>query len=122
MRVDAGASFCPHCGTQVRVQPLEGEVVSEGRSAGVRVRAPDPLLAAALSIVPGLGHWYAGAPVRGLVYFLGIAGAEVLGVDLDLSVIGAAVGIPLELGGLALWAHCVFDAFRTARRKANQTE
>jgi len=74
--------------------------------------------AALLSIIPGLGHWYAGAPVRGLVYFVAIAGAEVMGFDLDLSLIGAAVGIPLELGGVALWGHCIFDAYRTARRKA----
>lgn len=110
-------AFCPGCGTQLRPQPLHGEVVGEhGAERHGRPRAPIPLTAALLSIVPGLGHLYAGAPRRGLVYFLAIVGTEVFGFDLDLSIIGLAAGIPLELGGLALWAHCAFDAYRTARK------
>jgi hypothetical protein len=41
----------------------------------------------------------------------------VLGTELDLTVIGAAVGIPLDLTGLGLWAFCAYDAYRTARNR-----
>ena len=92
------AAFCPHCGNQLRVQPVVGR-------------------AARLSIIPGLGHWYAGAPLKGAVFFAAIVGPIVLGTELDLTVIGAAVGIPLDLGGLGLWAFCAYDAYRTARNR-----
>ncbi len=118
-RVNAAAHFCSNCGAQVQVQPLEGELVGNDRGK-CRSRLPDPLKAALLSIVPGLGHWYAGAHTRGAIFFLAIVGPEVLGVELDLSVVGAAIGVPLELGGLALWAFCAVDAYRTARRHSEQ--
>jgi TM2 domain-containing membrane protein YozV len=73
-------------------------------------------LAALLGLVPGLGHLYLGQVVRG-VTLLGSAGLlEVLGTDLDLSMIGAALGVPMELGGVGLVAYSVLDAYRTARR------
>src|SRR6267143_4668674 len=76
-----------------------------------------PGRAARLSIIPGLGHWYAGAPARGLVFFAAIVGPLVVGTELDLTVIGAAVGIPLDIGGLGLWAFCAYDAYRTAKKR-----
>lgn len=109
------AKFCPECGTQVRVQPVQGEVI-EHRAARP-ASAPSPWTAALLSIVPGLGHWYAGAPRRGLIFFVAIVGGEILGIDLDLSVIGDIVGIPLGVGATGLWVFCVFDAYRTAARR-----
>ena len=110
-----GAAFCQNCGTQLRAQPLEGEVV-EGRARGQDSQPVDPGRAARLSIVPGLGHWYAHAPMRGLAFFVAIVGPLVLGTELDLSVIGLPLGIPMDLGGLGLWAYCAVDAYRTARR------
>ena len=62
-------------------------------------------------------HWYAGAPAKGLVFFAAIVGPLVVGTELDLTVIGAAVGIPLDIGGLGLWAFCAYDAYRTARNR-----
>ncbi len=109
-------AFCPHCGAQLRVQPVTGDVI-DGTKRFKRNRPINPGLAARLSIVPGLGHWYAGAPVKGLVFFAAIVGPLVLGTELDLTVIGAEVGIPLDLGGLGLWAYCAYDAYRTARRR-----
>ena len=41
----------------------------------------------------------------------------VVGTELDMTVIGAALGIPLDLGGLGLWAFCAYDAYRTARQR-----
>jgi TM2 domain-containing membrane protein YozV len=74
-----------------------------------------PALAAALAIVPGLGHFYLGHNMKGLAYLLGIGGLQFFGLDLDLSVIGAAVGVPMELGGGTLWVFSIVDAYRTAK-------
>ena len=98
------------------MQPVTGEVI-DGTKRFARNRAIDPGRAARLSIIPGLGHWYAGSPAKGLAFFAAIVGPLVLGTELDLSVVGAIAGIPLDLGGLALWGFCAFDAYRTARRR-----
>jgi TM2 domain-containing membrane protein YozV len=68
------------------------------------------------ALVPGLGHIYLGQYPKGLLYLAGAGGLTFLGFDLDLTVIGAAVGVPMELGALGLWAHGVVDAYRTAQR------
>ena len=115
-RVAAAALFCPHCGAQLSVQPVQGEII-DGTRRFAKHRPLSPRRAARLSIIPGLGHWYAGAPVKGLVFFTAILGPLVIGTELDLTVIGAVVGIPLDLGGLGLWAFCAYDAYRTARNR-----
>jgi hypothetical protein len=114
--VSKDAAFCQYCGTQLSVQPLEGEVI-DGTKRFARNRPVSPGRAAGLSVVPGLGHWYAGAPLKGLAFFAAIVGPLVLGTELDMTVIGAAVGIPLDLGGLGLWGFCAYDAWRTARNR-----
>jgi len=73
-------------------------------------------VAAGLAIVPGLGHFYLGHNAKGLAYLLGIGGLQFFGFDLDLTVIGAAVGVPMELGGGGLWIFSIVDAYRTAKR------
>lgn len=84
-----------------------------------RVRqGANPWVAAALSVIPGLGHVYAGVPLRGLAFFAGVVGPEVLGTEMDLTLIGDVIGIPLNLGGIGLWAFCAFDAYRVARHRA----
>lgn len=110
------AAFCPNCGAQLRVQPVQGEII-DGTRRFARNRPISPGRAARLSIVPGLGHWYAGAPTKGLLFFAAIVGPMVLGTELDLTVIGATLGIPLDLGGFGLWAFCAYDAYRTARNR-----
>lgn len=112
--LNTSVKFCPECGTQVRVQPVQGEVIE--RRTG-QPALPSPWTAALLSIIPGLGHWYAGAPRRGFVFFVAIVAGEVLGIDLDLSLIGDVVGIPLGAGATGLWVFCAFDAYRTAARR-----
>ena len=75
-----------------------------------------PLTAAALAIVPGLGHVYLGEWPKALA-FLGAAGMlEFFGFDFDLTAIGAVVGVPMEVGGFGLWLYSIFDAYNTARR------
>lgn len=114
--VSAEAAFCPHCGTQLQAQRVEGEVI-DGTKRFAANQPLSPGRAARLSIIPGLGHLYAGAPLKGLVFFAAIMAPVVLGTELDLSVIGAPLGIPLDLGGFGLWAFCAFDAYRTARNR-----
>ena len=84
------AAFCQHCGAQLRVQPVQGEII-DGTKRFARNRPINPGRAARLSIVPGLGHWYAGAPLKGMAFFAAILGPLVLGTELDLTVVGAAV-------------------------------
>jgi hypothetical protein len=52
-----------------------------------------------------------------VVFFAAIVGPLVIGTELDLTVVGAAVGIPLDLGGLGLWAFCAYDAYRAAKNR-----
>jgi hypothetical protein len=110
------AAFCPSCGAQLKVQPMQGEVI-DGTKRFARNRPVSPRRAAGLSIIPGLGHWYAGAPMKGLAFFAAIMAPAVLGTELDLTGIGALLGVPLDLGGIGLWAFCAFDAYRTARNR-----
>ena len=114
--VAAEAAFCQHCGAQLRTQPVQGEIL-DGTKRFARNKPISPGRAARLSLIPGLGHWYAGAPVKGLAFFAAIIGPIVLGTELDLTVIGATLGIPLDLGGFGLWAFCAYDAYRTARKR-----
>ncbi len=76
----------------------------------------DPRLAAFLAIIPGLGHFYLGHHLKGAVYLIAIGGLEFFGFDLDLTAIGALVGIPVEVGGAALWIQSIADAYWTAKR------
>jgi TM2 domain-containing membrane protein YozV len=73
-------------------------------------------MAAALAVVPGLGHFYLGQNKKGIAYLIGVGGLEFFGLDLDLSIIGALIGVPLEIGGGSLWVFSIVDAYRTARR------
>jgi len=103
---------CPRCGS-----PASGgyQAAYTGRAPYVRPRK-NPMAAAFLALVPGLGHFYLGENLKGFAYLVGIGGLQFFGFDLDLSVIGAAIGIPMELGGAGLWIFSIADAYRTAKR------
>ena len=75
-----------------------------------------PVLAGMLGAVPGLGHLYLGHKRKAVLLFGGFVALELFGADLDLTVIGAAIGIPLELGGFGVWLFSMWDAFHTGRR------
>jgi TM2 domain-containing membrane protein YozV len=97
---------CPRCGSP-----------ASGRYPGPGLRSQKhPLVAAGLAIVPGLGHFYLGENKKGIAYLVGIGGLQFFGLDLDLSVIGAIIGVPLEVGGGTLWLFSIVDAYRTALR------
>jgi len=94
---------CPRCGA-----PASG-------SWQYATRRKDPLVAAMLAIIPGMGHIYLGHNMKGFGFLAGIVGMQFFGFDLDLSVIGAAIGVPMELGGGTLWVYSIVDAYRTAK-------
>lgn len=100
-------SACPRCGA-----PASVSFAYTARPAGRK----SPWVAAALAIIPGMGHFYLGQNMKGAGFLAGLIGLQFFGVDLDLSVIGAAIGVPLELGGGTLWLYSIVDAYRTAKR------
>lgn len=102
---------CPRCGA-----PASGGYQAAAPFGYYPRRRKSPALATALAIVPGLGHFYLGHNMKGLAYLVGVGGLQFFGFDLDLSVIGAAVGVPMELGGGALWLFSIVDAYRTAKQ------
>jgi hypothetical protein len=98
---------CPRCGAP-----------ASGAYRGTPIRRPrNPLTAAALAIIPGCGHFYLGHNKKGIGFLIGIGGLQFFGLDLDLTVVGAALGVPMELGGGALWLYSIVDAFRTAKHE-----
>jgi TM2 domain-containing membrane protein YozV len=110
---------CPRCGAPASgaYQGGAGPGAYAGAyQAGYRRARKSPALAAALAIVPGLGHFYLGHNVKGVAYLVGVGGLQFFGADLDLTVIGAAIGVPMELGGGGLWLFSIVDAYRTAKR------
>src|SRR2546423_13023674 len=101
--LDHPSAACRSCGAQ---------------SSGVGWARPrkSPAVAAALAIVPGLGHLYLGEYVRAAGVMIGAGMLEFVGFDLDLTLIGAMIGVPMELGGFGLWMFSIVDAYRTAQR------
>jgi hypothetical protein len=87
-------------------------------TAGTFVRSrKSPAVAALLSaLIPGMGHVYLGNYKKGLGYLAAVGALEFFGLDLDLTAIGVALGIPMELGGVGLWVHGIWDAYQTAKR------
>lgn len=107
---------CPRCGSPASGNYYPGAHAAAGYySAPVARPRKSPALAAALAIVPGLGHFYLGHNLKGFGFLVGIGGLQFFGLDLDLSVIGAAIGVPMELGGGTLWIYSIVDAYRTAK-------
>ena len=103
------AAPCPRCGA-----PASGSYY--GPAAAIPRTRKSPGLAAALAVLPGLGHFYLGQNIKGFAYMVGVFGLQFFGFDLDLTVIGAAIGVPMELGGAGLWLFSIVDAYRTAKR------
>ena len=101
------SSTCPRCGAR----PSQG--FNSRRAARSR---KNPALAAALAIVPGMGHVYLGHNLKGLFFLVACGGMEFVGLDLDLSIIGGLVGVPLGAGGLGLYVFQIMDAYREAKK------
>lgn len=113
----ASTYLCGNCGSVLTHPAQPCTRCGAAPAAGRRLPAArSPWLAAGLSIIPGLGHIYLGHYKKGLFYLLATGGLEFFGFDLDLTAIGAAFGIPMELGGFGLWAHGAWDAYHLAKR------
>lgn len=80
------------------------------------LRARSGLRAAALGMVPGLGHLYAGHRVKAVAIFCGFVAALFVGTDLDLTMVGAVAGVPIDAGGLGLWLFSMWDAYWTVHQ------
>jgi TM2 domain-containing membrane protein YozV len=102
---------CPRCGAA----PSRG--YAQRRAARPR---KNPAVAAALAIVPGMGHVYLGHNLKGLFFLLACGGIEFVGVDLDLSVIGGLLGVPLGAGGFGLYVFQIWDAYHEAKRTGTE--
>lgn len=89
---------------------------ARSRTAPLVGRVKSGVKAAALGMVPGLGHLYAGHRVKGVAIFCGFVGAVVLGTDLDVTMVGAVAGVPLDAGGLGLWLFSMWDAYWTVHQ------
>ena len=125
LSVMASTTICGRCGTPLpnpsSTCPTCGARPSQGYQ-GRRAARPrkNPSLAAALAIVPGMGHVYLGHNLKGLFFLLSCGGLEFLGFDLDLSVIGGLLGVPLGVGGIGLYAFQIWDAYHEAKRIENE--
>jgi TM2 domain-containing membrane protein YozV len=111
---------CGRCGTLLGSPATTcyncGAALQWTASAKPRKR---PLVAAALGIVPGLGHIYLGHYRKGAGLMTGTALLQFFGLDLDLTAVGAVLGVPLEMGGFSLWVFSIIDAYRTAKRMSH---
>jgi TM2 domain-containing membrane protein YozV len=117
----ASTTICGRCGSSLpspsATCPKCGAAPSQGFNTRRAARSrKNPALAAALAIVPGMGHVYLGHNLKGLFFLLACGGMEFVGIDLDLTVIGGLLGVPLGAGGLGLYAYQIFDAYREAKR------
>ena len=110
------AAPCPRCGAPASGGYRSTSAAGASGAAAIPRSRKNPGVAAALAVLPGLGHFYLGHNVKGFAYMIGVFGLQFFGFDLDLSVIGAAVGVPMELGGTGLWLFSIVDAYRTAKR------
>src|SRR5229473_356361 len=93
--------LCGRCGTLLTNPsapcPRCGAPASGAYQPVYRQSRKSPGLAAALAIIPGVGHFYLGHNVKGVAYLVGI-------------------GVPMELGGAGLWLFSIVDAYRTAKQ------
>ena len=117
----ASTTLCGRCGSPLpspsATCPKCGASPSHGYATRHAARSrKNPALAAALAIVPGMGHVYLGHNLKGLFFLLACGGLEFVGFDFDLTVIGGLLGVPLGVGGIGLYAYQIYDAYNEAKR------
>ena len=111
-RLEIGTKFCPACGKQ---QPLAGQSSEETMTTASKNsgqtppigqntssnKIKEPIFAAILCIIPGLGQAYNGQIQKAIVYFIG-------GVLLSFITVGIGYFIYLAIGAM--------DAYVTAEK------
>ncbi|HNI41418.1 MAG TPA: tetratricopeptide repeat protein, partial [Methanoregulaceae archaeon] len=90
--------ICPSCGVRVKDPIRYGSREGQGRTHVEKLK--NPLLAALLSIIPGLGQAYNGQILRGLLFFFAT------GIGLLL----------LVFPGIIVWIFGIYDSYRTAKK------
>ena len=116
----ASHTLCGNCGALLAHPTATCWRCGAAATAGTFVRSrKSPVVAAVLSaLIPGMGQVYLGNYKKGLGYLGAIGALEFFGLDLDLTALGLALGIPMELGGAGIWIHGIWDAYHTAKRMA----
>ena len=110
--------FCGRCGAVLDTPWARCRSCDAATSAmNPYARRKSRWVAATLAIVPGVGHMYLGEWRKGAFFLLSAGGLEFLGFDLDLTVIGDLLGVPMGIGGLGMWAFSIWDAYRIARER-----
>lgn len=104
---------CTACGAGVTTPAYDW---TRGSAYAAPARGRSTIRAAALGMVPGLGHLYAGHRVKAVAIFCGFVAALVVGTDLDVTMVGAVAGVPIDAGGLGLWLFSMWDAYWTVRQ------
>src|SRR5437764_10409153 len=89
------AAPCPRCGA-----PASGGYY--GPAAAIPRTRKSPGLAAALAVLPGLGHFYLGHNIKGFAYLVCRLLLEKKKFDINMTVLAAATVVPLQLGGAGL--------------------
>jgi hypothetical protein len=114
----ASHTMCGNCGAVLAHPTATCWRCGMAATAGTFVRSrKSPAMAAVLSaLIPGMGQVYLGNYKKGLGYLVATGALEFFGLDVDLTGIGLALGIPMELGGIGVWIHGVLDAYHTAKR------
>ncbi|MBO0702648.1 MAG: hypothetical protein J2P38_06935 [Candidatus Dormibacteraeota bacterium] len=109
-------AVCTACGAGAT--GYRGSARSAGRQDPLTVplREHSTSWAALLGMVPGLGHLYAGHRLKAVAIFCGFVAALFVGTDLDLTMVGATVGVPIDAGGVGLWLFSMWDAYWTVRQ------
>lgn len=79
----------------------------------VTIMAKNPILAAILSIIPGLGQVYCGQLVRGIVIFIIVAVLAGIIAGFLSGLIGS-LSFLFGLIPLALWLWNIYDAYKLA--------
>jgi hypothetical protein len=104
---------CTACGAGATIPAYDW---TRPTAFAVPARGRSTFKATVLGMVPGLGHLYAGHRVKAVAIFCGFVAAIVVGTDLDMTMVGAAAGVPIDAGGLGLWLFSMWDAYWTVRQ------
>lgn len=90
--------LCPSCGVRIKDPIRYGSRNGQGRTHIEKLK--NPILAALLSIIPGLGHAYNGKVGRGLLFFFG-------------TIVGLFIFV---FPGVIVWIIGIYDAFSIAKK------
>jgi len=89
--------ICPSCGVRVKDPIRYGSREGQGRTHAAQLK--NPILAALLSMIPGLGQAYNGQLGKAFLFLIGV-------------IIGSILIIP----GVIIWIYGIYHAYKTAKQ------